>query len=140
MDHVAILAKKRKLLQKILSGEKTIESRWYRFKKTPYNSIVVGDTVYFKDSGEPVSVKARVADVLFFAELNKEIFDDIISKYGPKIGIDSSYWEHIQDKKLCTLIFLKDIEQITPFNIDKTGFGMMAAWLSVDSIDKIKKL
>ena len=59
MDHLAILAKKRNLLPKIISGEKTIESRWYKFKKTPYNNISIGDTVYFKDSGEPANVKAR---------------------------------------------------------------------------------
>ncbi|MFH1064419.1 MAG: ASCH domain-containing protein [Candidatus Woesearchaeota archaeon] len=138
MDHVAILAKKRKLLQKIISGEKTIESRWYKFRKAPYRSIAVGDVVYFKDSGDPVIVKARVADVLFFAELDREIFDSIISEYGSRICIDSSFWNSVKDKKLCTLIFLKDVETIEPFNIDKKGFGMMVAWLSVDSIDKIK--
>ena len=139
MDHVAILSKRLKLLPKILSGEKTIESRWYKFKKTPYNSIKTNDTVYFKNSGEPVSVKARVADVLFFAKLNKKLFDDIIMRYGPKICITSSYWQQVKDKNLCTLIFLKDVKQIQPFNIDKTGFGIMAAWITVDDINNIRR-
>ncbi|MBI1972386.1 ASCH domain-containing protein, partial [Candidatus Woesearchaeota archaeon] len=44
MDHLAIL--KKKWLEKILSGEKTIESRWYKQKITPYQKIAKGDTAY----------------------------------------------------------------------------------------------
>lgn len=45
MDHVAILRKDWKLLPKILSGEKTIESRWYQTKRGSYNKIKEG-TLY----------------------------------------------------------------------------------------------
>jgi ASC-1-like (ASCH) protein len=139
MDHVAILSKKLKLLPKILTGEKTIESRWYKYSKPPYKSIKKGDNVYFKNSGDAVSVKARVADVLFFAKLDKETFNHIISEYGSSICINKSFWKNIKHKNLCTLIFLKDVKQITPFNIDKIGYGMMAAWITVDDINSIKR-
>ena len=66
MHHLAILDKKRKLLSKILSGEKTIESRWYMQKRTPWDKIKAGDTIFFKDSGEPVRVKAQVSEVQQF--------------------------------------------------------------------------
>lgn len=33
MEHVAIMKKSWGLTRKILSGEKTIESRWYRFRR-----------------------------------------------------------------------------------------------------------
>ena len=56
MEHLAILSKHSRLLAKILSREKTIESRWYKFKKTPYKNIAIGDTIYFKESGEPVTL------------------------------------------------------------------------------------
>jgi hypothetical protein len=139
MDHVAILSKKLNLLSKILSGEKTIESRWYKFPKTPYMSIAKDDVIYFKESGCPVAARARVADVLFFAELNKKIFDDIISGYGSQICIGAPYWKHVSDKRLCILIFLKDVEQVKHFSIDKTGYGNMAAWITLDNINKIKR-
>ena len=138
IDHLAILSKKLRLLSKIVSGEKTIESRWYKFPKTPYMSIAKDDVVYFKESGCPVAARGRVADVLFFAKLDKKIFDGIISRYGSQICIDSSYWKHVSDKRLCTLVFLKDVEQIEPFSIDKTGYGNMAAWITLDNINKIK--
>jgi hypothetical protein len=27
---------------------------------------------------------------------------------------------------------------VEPFNIDKSGFGMMSAWISLDDVNKIK--
>ncbi len=139
MDHLAILDKKRKLLQKIISGEKTIESRWYKFKKTPYQQINQGDTIYFKDSGEPICVKAKVGKTLFFDNLNESKIRDIITQYGERIGISISSVERLRGKNFCTLIFLKDVESIHPFNIDKKGYGMMVAWITLESIEKIKK-
>ena len=47
MHQLAILDKKRKLLEKILSGKKTIESSWYKLKKTPYGMMKTGDTVIY---------------------------------------------------------------------------------------------
>jgi len=32
------------------------------------------------------------------------------------------------------------VEKIKPFNIDKTGFGAMSAWISVDDINQLKKV
>jgi hypothetical protein len=139
MDHVAIMDRKLRLLPKILSGEKTIESRWYKFKKTPYRNVNVGDVVYFKNAGDLVSVKTKVSKVLFFDDLNDEKIINILEKYGKKIRINLSYANELVGKRYCSLIFLKDFEEIAPFEIDKKGFGMMAAWISVNDIDKIKR-
>ena len=138
MDHLAILAKKRKLLSKIISSEKNIESRWYKFKRTPYDNISVGEMIYFKDSGDPVTVKAKVSEVLFFQDLNLEKIKWILEKYGKNIGILSSFPPELIGKKFCTLIFLHEVEEIKPFNIDKTGYGLMAAWITIDDIERIK--
>ena len=69
MDHVAIVRKSWKLTDKILSGQKTIESRWYASRRAPWNRIRAGETVYFKNSGEPVTIKADVEKVLQFDNL-----------------------------------------------------------------------
>lgn len=36
------------------------------------------------------------------------------------------------------LIFLKNQVKIKPFEIDKIGFGMMSAWITVKNIKQIK--
>ncbi len=139
MDHLAILAKKRKLLAKIISGEKTIESRWYKFRKTPYNNISVGDDVYFKESGEPVTVKAKVNKVLFFDGLDEEQIKAILKVYGERICIPLAYAKKLVGKNFCSLIFIDKAQLIEPFNIDKTGYGLMAAWITVDNINTLKR-
>lgn len=139
MEHLAILNKKLNLLPKILSGEKTIESRWYKFKRDPYNRIKENEIIYFKNSGEPVTVKSKVENVLFFENLDNKKIKYLLEVYGRRIGVDVSYLENLSGKRYCSLIFLKDVQQIEPFDIDKTGYGNMAAWITLDSIEKIKK-
>ena len=142
MQHIAILAKKRKLLDKIISGEKTIESRWYKSKVSPWNKIKEGEIVYFKESGDPVSVKAEVEKVLFFENLDLEKVKDIVNKYGDQIALsknrDDEFWKYFDNRKYCILIFLKNIQKIEPFNINKKGFGLMSAWICVDDVNRIK--
>lgn len=137
MDHLAILTKG-KLLEKILSGKKTIESRWYKHRKTPYMNIKQGDIIYFKESGEPVTAKADVKKALFFDNLDEDQIRDIIRKYGNKLCIDYSWVNMLKGKNFCTLIFLGNASKVKPFNINKKGYGMMAAWISVDNINKLK--
>ncbi len=142
MEHLAIMRKSWGLLPKILSGEKVIESRWYKNKYSPWGRIQKGDLVYFKNSGEPVSVKAEVLDVLQFSNLTPGKVLEILNEYGAKDGINQSetgkYYEMFKDKNYCLLIFLKNFEKITPFEINKKGFGAMSAWISIESINNIK--
>ena len=143
MDHLAIMKKSWKLLPKILSGEKTIESRWYKNKVSPWGKIKKGDKVYFKDSGEPVTAMAEVSDVLEFSELNPAIVKRILVKYCAQDGIEkkeiNNYYRIFKDKNYCLLVFLKNQKKIIPFEIDKKGFGLMSAWITVNSISQIKK-
>jgi hypothetical protein len=79
------------MLPKILSGEKTIESRWYRSKRAPWDRIKKGDRVYFKNSGEAVRVKALVSDVLQFVITDSADARAIIKKYGKQICLSDKY-------------------------------------------------
>ncbi|MFA5029280.1 MAG: hypothetical protein WC518_00835 [Patescibacteria group bacterium] len=140
MDHVAIMNKSWKLIPKILSGEKTIESRWYQTKRSPWGKIMAGQTVYFKNSGEPVIAKAIVSEAMQFEINSIDDARDIVSKYGQEICLvdnNPARWRRLA--KYCILIRLKNPERLaTPFQIDKKGFGSGAAWIIVESIEKIK--
>ena len=139
MEHLAILNKHLKLLQKIISGEKTIESRWYVNRKAPYGCIKKGDIVYFKNSGEPVSVKAVVGSVLQLDGLDDAKILQILKEYGKRLGVDDSYASNIKGKRYCVLVFLENVKETEQFDINKKGYGMMSAWISVENINKIKK-
>lgn len=126
MDHVAIMKKTLGFLPKILSGEKTIESRWYQTKRAPWGKIKVGNTVYFKNSGELVTARATVSRVLQFENLTPKKTAAILKEYGPQIGLSKIG----EPKKYCILVFLENPQSVKPIEVDKTGFGSMSAWLT----------
>ena len=68
----------------------------------------------------------------------------ILKEYGEDDGIEQNkiqeFYELFKNKNYCMLIFLKNPQKITPFNIDKTGFGAMSAWITIDNIDTIKTI
>ena len=143
MEHIAIMKKSWGLTDKILNGQKKIESRWYSVKCKPWDRIKEGEVVYFKDSGEPIRIKAEVDKVMQYADLTPKKIKEILDKYGKDDGIENEkipeFFERFQNKKYCMLIFLKKPVAITPLDIDKTGFGMMSAWITIDDVRKIKR-
>ncbi len=143
MDHVAYMKKSWGLLPKILSDQKKIESRWYATKHVPWGKIAAGDKIYFKNSGEPVTAMATVEKVLQFEYLTSELVRELLEKYGIDDGIEESqmpyFYELFKNKKYCLLIFLKNPQGVERFEINKTGFGAMAAWITVENIKKIRK-
>jgi len=142
MQHIAIMKKSWGLLPKILTGEKKSESRWYQNKYSPWDKIKKGDLVYFKNSGEPITIKVEVGRIIQFANLTLPKIKQILEKYGQKDGLGINdipkFYKLFKSKKYCILVFLKNAKQVKPFNINKKGFGMMSAWLCVENINKIK--
>ena len=143
MDHVAFMQKSWGFTEKIVTGQKVIESRWYNVKYTPWGRISPGDNIYFKNIGEPVTIQAEVDKVLYFSDLTQDRVQTILEHYGEDMGIDEpdmpKFFEKFKHKKYCILIFLKHAQQIMPFEINKQGFGMMASWICVKSITQIRK-
>ncbi len=137
-DHVAILNDK-KLLEMILSGEKSIESRWYVNRVAPWNMLAKGDVVYFKLPGRSVTAKATVDDVMQFEKLDMKQAYRIIEKYGREIGLSKQDSKWFKGKNYCILAFLKDPEAVKPFNINKQGYGISSAWMYVKDINKVKE-
>lgn len=142
MDHLAIMKKSWGLIPKIIDGTKTIESRWYLKKHLPWGKIKKGDNLYFKNSGEKVSVRISVKGVKQFENLTPAKVKKTLEKYGQKDGLGisdlSKFYRMFKDKKYCILVFLKNPQKVKPFNIDKSDFGAMSAWISVKNIKEIK--
>lgn len=142
MHHVAIMKKSWGLIEKIQSGEKNAESRWYKTKRAPWNKIQKGDTIYFKDSGEPVKLKVKVTEVIQFGNLTPERTLEILNRYGSQdLGTGNIIEEvknYVRGKKYCIIIFFDNVQKVIPFNIDKKGYGAMSAWICVKDISEIK--
>lgn len=144
MEHIAIMRKSWGLTQKILNNQKKIESRWYSVKHKPWDSIKGRDIVYFKDSGGPVRIKTEVSKVIQFSDLIPKKVKEILEEYGEADGIEKNqipeFFERFKDRKYCILVFLKNPQEIKSFEIDKTRFGAMSAWITVNNVSEIKKI
>jgi len=142
MVHIAIMKKSWGLTDKIATGQKKIESRWYKVKYQPWDNIKIGETVYFKNLGEPVTLRTEVEKVIQFSGLTPQKVADLLEKYGHENGLRQEqipeFFERFKDKKYCILIFLRNPVKIKPFEIDKTGFGAMSAWIMIDSVSKLR--
>jgi ASC-1-like (ASCH) protein len=139
MDHVAIMNKSWKLIPKVVSGEKKIESRWYQTRRAPWNNINTGDRIFFKNSGESVIAMADVSNVLQFIIKDKKDAQNILDKHAKDICLlntDIENWKKLP--KYCILVFLENAKYIDkPFQINKKGFGISTAWICVNNIKDI---
>lgn len=141
MDHLAIMNPKRKLIPKILSWEKKVESRRYMMRVAPWDRIKSWDTVYFKDAGKDVTACAQVAKILQFDNYTDEELHDILNTYGEAIAFHSpldEVYQRAKPKKYCILVFLKHPKKIRPFAINKVWYGNACAWISLENIDTIR--
>lgn len=142
-DHLAILDPRWKAVEKLLTGEKTAEIRFFKNKIAPWNQINPGDQIFFKNAGQLVKVRAQVNRVLSFDNLDHKKVERLLDKYQSILGFSGSdlrsFQEKNKDKKYSVLIFLEKVRATDPFTIEKESFGTKTAWIVVDSIDKLKK-
>ncbi|MDD3661657.1 MAG: hypothetical protein PHG63_01200 [Candidatus Dojkabacteria bacterium] len=131
------------LLPKIQSGEKTVETRWYRTKRCPWDKIRKGDTIFFKDSGEPVTLKSHACSVEYMTPQTEAqriaIMKSVIRQDLCCSHIPEDVRTYISNKRYCIIIHLTEPQPVRPFHIDKTGFGAQSAWLCLDDIRRIKR-
>ena len=117
MEHLAIMT--HGYIEKILSGMKTIESRFSANRIAPYGKISKGDIVYLQETGKKVTASFNVCDVLYFSNLSPETISDIKQQYGKEICADDEFWEKKQNSRYATLIFISDPQLIEPFEVYK---------------------
>ncbi len=106
--HLAVFTKG--VGEKILSGEKTMESRFSSRKIPPFGAISSGDWVYIKTSGEDIIGQFRVQKVFFFDGLSDMDLKTIEKDYGKEISAENSYWEIKKNAKYGTLIFIGEVD------------------------------
>ena len=115
--HLVIL--KKQYLDLILSGEKTLESRFTRTKRPPFGQVRIGDTLFLKVSSGPVCAVATAGAVKEFTELTPKQITTIKQRYNRLIKGIEQYWQGKADCKFGLLVWLKDVRPIEPVRICK---------------------
>lgn len=114
--HLAIFAEP--FLGKVLSGEKTVESRFSRNRCAPYGEVGDGDIILLKEVAGPICglVLARRS---WCFDLASEPLDRIRHRFGQEIGADDAFWESRAEAAYATLIELETPAAIGPVLCDK---------------------
>jgi hypothetical protein len=77
-----------------------------------------------------------------FSDLNEKKIQDILKTYShADLWTNSILTEisnYVRWKKYCIIVHLKNPCAVKPFEINKTGYGIMSAWICIDDIEKIR--
>ncbi len=125
--HLAIMSGN--YLEKILRGEKTIESRFSRIACPPYKAVAPGDVVLFKHSGGTVRAKAEVLSVVYYAGLTPDRVANIVADHSGGLALEPDFIQTKAEARYATLIFLHRVELVSPLSFpkrDRRGWVVLA--------------
>ncbi|WP_159587933.1 ASCH domain-containing protein [Chelativorans xinjiangense] len=125
--HLAIFAEP--FLSMVLSGEKTIESRFSRNRCAPYGEIADGDIILLKEVAGPICGIAFARNIWCYY-LGIESIDRIRHRFGVGIRADDEFWSARADALYATLIELDAPASIAPVRCDKRD---RRGWVSLRS-------
>ena len=117
--HLAIFSEP--LLEKLLAGVKTLESRFSNNKISPFGQIQKGDLVVVKKSGGPVMATFITDIVDSYSNLTPKKIEKIKNEHSLTLGlsIEDDFWNEKTNSKYATLIRIKQLKEISPFFIEK---------------------
>jgi ASC-1-like (ASCH) protein len=108
--HLAVF--RRPYLENILSGKKSIESRFSKNRCAPYGKVSQGDIVLLKRAGGPTQGVCIVSDVWNY-RLNKKAWDEIRRDFLQEMFITDPGFLHERRKAVyATLMRLQHVRRI----------------------------
>lgn len=103
-----------RVLDKILSGEKTMIIRSASGRKIPHSRVFKGETLYFMEKGSmKVSAKAVVTYVQNYVKLSDEEIEKVLSDNEGKLALTKQQKERWRKKCICLTEF-SNVEKIEP--------------------------
>ena len=106
-------------LDMILSGIKTVESRFHRTRQAPLFSVSAGDVLAFKRSGGAVEAVARV-DSADYLDLEKIPIADVRTRWQERLGaLDDDFWAERAVARWVSLFELVDVRRVAPLRLTK---------------------
>jgi ASC-1-like (ASCH) protein len=122
--HLAIL--RRAYLDAILTGRKTVESRFTKSRRAPFGHIFAGDKIFLKESSGPVCGEAYVSAVEQFEALSRKKITELRERYNHLILGEEGYWQSKKMSRYGILIWLEKVRAIRPIRIWKRDWR---AWV-----------
>lgn len=124
------------VLDKILSGTKTMVVRGAAGRKIPHSRVFEGETVYFMEKGTAlIAAFATVKSVQNYVKLTEDEIVKILNDNQNKLNLTEKQKERWHKKCLCLVEFdgVQEMEQ--PLLFDHQG--NMDDWLIIDKIEDV---
>lgn len=124
------------VLDKILSGTKTMIVRGAAGRKIPHSRVNEGETLYFMEKGTAlISAFATVKSVQNFVKLTEDEITKTLNDNQSKLNLTDKQKERWHKKCLCLVEFdeVKKIEQPLAFDHQ----GNMDDWLIIEKIEDV---
>lgn len=135
MVHLVYCDDKAKVLDKILSGEKTMIVRGAAGRKIPHSRVFAGETLYFMEKGsKKITAKATIVNVENFIKLSDQETTSILEECQKKLCLTDKQKERWHKKCLCMVEFA-DIDTIETLDFDHQS--NMDDWLIIEKIDDV---
>ena len=136
MVHLVYCDDKEKVLEKILSGEKTMIIRGAAGRKIPHSRVSADETLYFMKKGsKKVSAKATVTNVENYVKLTDAETTDILEDNQDKLNLTGKQKERWH-KKCLILVEFTNVEEIEPA-LDFDHQSNMDDWLILEKIEDV---
>lgn len=135
MVHLVYCDDKEKVLEKIISGQKTMIIRGAAARKIPHSRVFEGETLYFMKKGsKKITAMATVESVQNFVKLSDEDITKTLEANESSLQLSDKQKERWHKKCLCLVAF-KDVKEISPLDFDHQG--NMDDWLIIGKIEDV---
>ena len=124
-----------KVLDKILSGTKTMVVRGAAGRKIPHSRVFEGEQLYFMEKGSAlIMATAIVKAVQNYVKLSDEEITKVLSDNQNKLNLSEKQKAHWHKKCLC-LVEFENVEEITPLAFEHQS--NMDDWLILEKIEDV---
>lgn len=140
MEHVVYLDTQSGEMENLLVGKKTMIVRGAAGRKLPYGRVNPGDILYFlnNDGKGLVQARAKVCQVLNSEPLTPEASQKLLADHQDALQLTEKQQQRWRGKRYLVLITVDAIQELEPFQIDRSGYGNMDDWLPVGDIHSVK--
>lgn len=116
--HLAVM--REPYLRYVLTGRKSVESRFSRHRVAPFDQVAAGDLLLLKAQSGPVSGAAIVAHADSYI-LDREAWASIRHRLSTAMCTeDDAFWHERRNARYATLMRLAEAQQIKPVAVRKS--------------------
>ncbi len=109
-------------------------------RKLPYGRVNEGDNLFLiRNNGEGlIQARCTVKSVFDSDKMSKGESIELIQKYQDKLNLTAKQFKRWAGKRYLILVEIDKIEELSPFQINRSDYGNMDDWLPVGNIDNVK--